>query len=387
MVYVSKNSAIELQINLYKRRRFNLNRVLFIINSFVGGGAERVVYNLIEHFSNEVDVDVVTLYCDQEDNYRLPKNVKIFNLGIDSRDNLLKKAARLSQALFRLNKFITEREAESEYKLITSHLSMAHLLTSISHVSKRCIYVHHALVDSIEKGPFGLSHVLFSRMYSDKGIIAVSEGVKEQLVRTYGLNESNLRVVYNAVPYARIARDAEKAVTLKRPYILFVGRLTTVKRPEFMLKIFLEGRFYEKYDLVYLGKGPLESHIRSLVKDNGLQDCVHLEGFQDNPFSWMAGSSALVMTSEVEALPTVLVEGLFSGAKVISGDCDYGPREILTGQFSRFLVNKDDIYEYINAINNALSSYPALTNEFIERYDEARVAEKYLSFYQSWNRK
>jgi glycosyltransferase involved in cell wall biosynthesis len=56
---------------------------------------------------------------------------------------------------------------------------------------------------------------------------------------------------------------------------------------------------------------------------------VALPGFRDNALAYMARSSLFVLSSAWEGLPTVLIEALAAGTRVVSTDCPSGPREIL----------------------------------------------------------
>jgi glycosyltransferase involved in cell wall biosynthesis len=56
-----------------------------------------------------------------------------------------------------------------------------------------------------------------------------------------------------------------------------------------------------------------------------------LPGFQDNALAYMARSAVFVLSSAWEGLPTVLIEALAAGTRVVSTDCPSGPREILQG--------------------------------------------------------
>ena len=56
---------------------------------------------------------------------------------------------------------------------------------------------------------------------------------------------------------------------------------------------------------------------------------MSLPGFRDNATAYMARSALFVLSSAWEGLPTVLIEALAAGARVVSTDCPSGPREIL----------------------------------------------------------
>ncbi len=60
-----------------------------------------------------------------------------------------------------------------------------------------------------------------------------------------------------------------------------------------------------------------------------MADDVALPGFQENALAYMAGSAVFVLSSAWEGLPTVLIEALAAGTRVVSTDCPSGPREIL----------------------------------------------------------
>jgi glycosyltransferase involved in cell wall biosynthesis len=56
---------------------------------------------------------------------------------------------------------------------------------------------------------------------------------------------------------------------------------------------------------------------------------VALPGYRENAVASMARAAVFVLSSAWEGLPTVLIEALAVGARVVSTDCPSGPREIL----------------------------------------------------------
>lgn len=63
-----------------------------------------------------------------------------------------------------------------------------------------------------------------------------------------------------------------------------------------------------------------------------------LPGFQNNPYCWMKHARLLVLSSDYEGIPSVVVEALICGAPVVSTDCPSGPNEIMTVELARWLV-------------------------------------------------
>jgi glycosyltransferase involved in cell wall biosynthesis len=113
------------------------------------------------------------------------------------------------------------------------------------------------------------------------------------------------------------------------PVILGVGRLVPAKDFATLIRAFAEVRRRRAARLVILGEGPERPALTALAAELGLTDDVSLPGFKANALAYMAGSAVFVLSSAWEGLPTVLIEALAAGARVVSTDCPSGPREIL----------------------------------------------------------
>jgi glycosyltransferase involved in cell wall biosynthesis len=93
-----------------------------------------------------------------------------------------------------------------------------------------------------------------------------------------------------------------------------------------------------------------------LIAQAGLERRVTVADFQANPYSWMAGAELLVLCSDHEGLPNVLIEALACGTRVVSTDCPSGPREILRGELARGLVPCGDVAALAAAMQSALAA-------------------------------
>jgi len=79
-----------------------------------------------------------------------------------------------------------------------------------------------------------------------------------------------------------------------------------------------------------------------------------MPGFVDNPWAYMAKADMFVLSSKWEGLPTVLVEALALDMKVVSTDCDFGPRELLKDGKLGWLCPAGDAHSLATAILQAL---------------------------------
>ena len=184
--------------------------------------------------------------------------------------------------------------------------------------------------------------------YAD-GIIAVSQGVADDLAEVAKIPRERITVIYNPVVTDEMLAAARKPAdhpwfdAKDRPIVLAVGNLAKVKDFPTLLRAFRSLQHHFDARLVILGDGPERAALEVQIKTLGLEGDVALPGFVDNPYAFMARSDVLVMSSAVEGFGNVLVEALACGCPVVSTDCPSGPSEILAdGDFGSLVEIGDD---------------------------------------------
>ncbi|MCP4690385.1 MAG: glycosyltransferase, partial [Desulfobacterales bacterium] len=167
------------------------------------------------------------------------------------------------------------------------------------------------------------------------GVIAVSRGVADDLIRNIGLPEEKVRMVYNPVVSREMDDMAGERVdhpwllSGESPIIMGAGRFTGEKDFPTLVRAFARLRRKRQCRLMILGEGKMQGALESLAAELGVEEDLALPGFVANPYKYMAKAHLFVLSSAWEGFGMVLAEAMAVGLPVVSTDCPLGPREIL----------------------------------------------------------
>ncbi|MGH6920717.1 MAG: glycosyltransferase [Geminicoccaceae bacterium] len=188
------------------------------------------------------------------------------------------------------------------------------------------------------------------------GIVAVSDGVADDLARQSGLRRARIATVYNPVIMPELAAMASQPVAHRwflpaaPPVVLGVGSLSARKDFPTLVRAFARLRAGRDCRLVILGQATSpkkteeqRAELMALAASLGVAADVDLPGFVANPFAYMARASVFVLSSAFEGLPGALIQAMACGCPVVSTDCPSGPAEILDrGRFGAMVPVGDD---------------------------------------------
>ena len=188
------------------------------------------------------------------------------------------------------------------------------------------------------------------------GIVAVSDGVADDLARQSGLPRARIATVYNPVITPELAAMSAQPVAHRwflpaaAPVVLGVGSLSARKDFPTLVRAFARLRAGRDCRLVILGQAasPKKTQeqqdvLMALAASLGVAADVDVAGFVANPFAYMARASVFVLSSAFEGLPGALIQAMACGCPVVSTDCPSGPAEILDGgRFGAMVPVGDD---------------------------------------------
>ena len=221
---------------------------------------------------------------------------------------------------------------------VISFMESSNFVNLISGKTGKTIISVRNLKSKLGEGFLGkISKALIKRLYKKSDlIVAVSKGVKADLVKNFQLEEGKIKVIYNPYNISLITKQGSEPLEerfnniFQSPVVITVGSLIKQKGQWHLIRAFKNIKASNPdMKLVILGEGNLRPYLEKLVVELKMEDDIIMPGFNSNPFKFIKKSTIFVLPSLFEGFPNVLLEAMALGLPVVSSDCQSGPREIL----------------------------------------------------------
>lgn len=327
----------------------------FILPDLAGGGAEKAVGKLARGLIERGHLVHVILLA-AGGSQTLPDACAVHTLGERLARGLLGKwrlAARLRRLFDRLR-----RDGGNEFDLIVSSLPFADEIARRAGLPRHWCRIANTLSAEIDHLAAGSARKAarrrrrYAALYGKAQLIAVSEGVANDLRLRLGYAGATIERIYNPFDLPKLrARSQEPAMRPNGPYLVHAGRFVAQKRHDLLLAAYRAANLPQRLVLL---TDPAPA-LTALIDAHGLRERVDVIGFQANPYPWFAGADLLVLCSDHEGLPNVLIEALACGTRVVSTDCPSGPREILRDDLAEQLVPCNDVDALAAALKRTLA--------------------------------
>ena len=159
--------------------------------------------------------------------------------------------------------------------------------------------------------------------YSAEKVIVVSQNLAQEL-KLDKLN--HLEIIRNV--YSPPATEEKKTIRKKtlspRPAIAVVGRLVRVKRVDRAINAFCQmceqsgNKQVQSSHMYIIGDGPERAALERQAADSSHSEQIHFLGFRQEADKLIAEANLLLITSDSEGIPTVLLEAIGNGVPVLS---------------------------------------------------------------------
>lgn len=314
-------------------------KILFFIETLGGGGAEKVLIDLVNHMDqSKFDITVETLWPAEAKN-RLAEGIR-YRSVYKSRRRINQYRMRLESALgltYRLH-------MKDDYDIEVAYLECGTTKILSSSTNKRAAkiaWVHCDLAIQMANNLDGFVKKAATQYKKFDKVVCVSEDVLNSFRRLFGSTPPAC-VLHNTVDDKKIKECAElplpRDAVKSRTTVVTLGRLTYQKAYDRLLEAHRQHvNDGLKYDLWILGEGEERTKLEAFVKENDLQDTVRFFGFQSNPYPFIKAADLLVCSSRYEGFSTFVTEGLLLGKPIVTTDCT-GMRELLGDSEYGFVV-------------------------------------------------
>ena len=366
-------------------------RLVFLIPSLAGGGAERVASLILPHLADRYSITVILIQ--NRRHFALPESLPVLCLSPPLHGNSA-NIVRIPYHLLKLAYHVRRLRADTVMSFMEQG-NILNVMASFLTGHKSVISQRTNPVRQYEnKGSLGEGiRFLSSRLYKKaSGVIAVSQGVLDRILHDYHLDAERVCVIPNPVDIRELQTTASKTPSFPLPekFILQVGRLDMkTKGHDLTLRALAEierRREGLRIPVVFVGEGPDRDALEALALELGLSDRVHFAGWRQEVAPFMARATALVLPSRYEGWPNVLVEAMACGCPVAAADCESGPREILKGGEYGILVPTDDPSALADGISRLVEDdslrgrLGSLGKRRAADFDVERITGMYIDF-------
>ena len=311
-------------------------KICVFMHRFDDGGAEKTTICLLNELAERGhEITLAIRYNYGPLKKLLSEDIKIIDMKLQENGKLKKNILNV--------KFLMKLIKSGEFDILVPILSDMSQVTSLakrlSNSKIPVVSVVHTTI-SIEKISFPKIRKLLGRFFDKKynKVVTVSESVRQDYISYSSPDEDKVVTVYNP-----IVNDKMIELSKERPdhpwlaenrdfvTLLLVGRLNHAKNHPLMFETLKLLRENGDFRLILLGEGEEKEKLQQLVSKMGLSEFVDFHGYVKNPYGYMGFCDCVMLSSHYEGLPTVLVEALVAGARIVSVNCKAGPDEILVG--------------------------------------------------------
>lgn len=360
-------------------------KVLFLIYQLAGGGAEKVMVDIVNHMDQSIyDITILTIIdCSEEARNILSKGIKY--------DYLFKGKYKEDRLFFRLFYMFSPEILHKAFIRKKFDVKIAALEGIPSKIISGCkdsaikkIAIIHADASNMAwpSGRYKNFHQENGSYNRFDHLIFVSKNTKKSFVDKFQIQINKTLVLYNPFDFEIIKKRSLEPVEdfKKNSKFLFcaIGRLEKVKGFERLITAFYKvQKNFKDIELIIIGNGKEYGNISKLINSYDLNEKVKLLGYCSNPYKYLRRSDCYICSSWSEGLSSTVIEAMILEKPVVATDC--GGMDELLRNYSNGIVVNNNISGLINGIEQFLKK--SRENKIVNESYEETVLEKFTYEY------
>jgi len=342
-------------------------KVLFVIQSLVFGGAERVFVHLMNNLNRDrFDITLCVLKKTGPYFSSLTPDVSIEVLDTE-----------LATSLFKIKRCIKRTNPD----IVISTLNFINAFVAIARLfgarGPRAFIARECNIPSYRrKGGSVFDNRLIYRFTSsllDK-IICQSDDMLIDIVEHYGISRHKLLKIHNPIDFHSICSSMQTEVLPpNKTNLVAAGRLEYQKGFDLLIEALAIAKD-KNLCLHILGEGRQRPLLENMVKDTDLTDQIRFHGFVSDPYPFMRAADGFVLPSRFEGLPNALLEAMACGCPGIAFCCSGGINEIIDNDKNGYAVEEGNVKALANVLVER--RYLKIDREYVSKSIEDRFALK-----------
>jgi len=322
-------------------------RVMMVIPTLGGGGAERVVTDLARFLHQDRwDVRVISLYGRSHANEYFVSQIEETNhaavIFLDKRNGIDFSVIK------ELRKIIKEYRPD----IIHTHLYAGVYTGAASlFLNKKILHTVHNIAE--QELPEAHRR-LMNMAYQCHTVIpvAISKTVLDSIRNVYHLKEKDIRLVYNGIDSSQFINEEREEKTYD---FIVVGRLAPQKNPVLVLEAFSKiVALFPDAKLCMCGDGQLRPLLLNRIGEYGLAENVELTGYITNVNDYLKKSAYFVFVSDFEGFGLAMIEAMAAGLPVIATGTD-AAAELMKDGKEGYFSKVNDIKSLTEVMKRCLS--------------------------------
>ena len=349
-------------------------KIAIVVTNLASSGAEKIALTQAKLF-REYGHEVVLFLVD---------NIKKYDTSdCDFQIETLSKGKNTYKVLGRVGDRIYAEILKAKmneygtFDLVISNLPRADRVVKMLDHPNKYYVIHTSYKTELEKFAnkrSGKKSKLYRYLYEGENVITVSKEIVSDLDQLQ-IRYNRAMTIYNPFSFEEIRSKGKEAIDLDFDYIISPTAFRKEKRYDVMLDAFKQVKHPVKL-LILANPDP---KLEAMIHERGLEERVVMLGFQQNPYKYIKRAKLLVLSSEREGLPTVMIESLILGTSVVATNCPTGPSEILTEELSHWLVPVNDPAALAQKIDEALETDIDIDESILEKFNKHTVYEQLCS--------
>lgn len=359
-------------------------KILFVVNSFGMGGAEKqLVFLSREHILIGNEVRIVRLKDFPDDLLNEVDGIVTYSLGMSSIKGVV-------TCLYQVKRILKAYQPDVMHAHLPHSIVFARIAKFILRWKGKLVSTAHNY--NVRTRFFGVAYRwtdFLSDYNTNVSEAAVNRYIKEKLFSSdktsYVPNGFNIKTDNELALYNQEEIKSELGFSEADYICCAIGRLDAQKNYEMMLRAFSEvAKIEPSFKLIILGGGPEEGQLKRLAAELAIDDRVVMLGIVKDVYRYLMISNLYLMSSVFEGMPLSICEAMIANRPMVVTNF-VGVREFVKDYYP--IVDVNDYKKFAEKILESKrldysDSIRKARSNIISQYSIQSVVAQWVSIYE-----